>query len=65
MIDQRSKYAPIGLQVEFVDGEQNDIDAKRKVLKGEVQLVFISPKSIINNPVYRNMLLSHEYKKSL
>ena len=65
MMDERSKYAPKGLQVEFVGGEQNDIDAKRKVLKGEVQLVFISPESIINNPVYRNMLLSNEYKKSL
>ena len=65
MMDQRSKYAPRGLQVEFVGGEQNDIDAKRKVLKGEVELVFISPESIVNNPVYRNMLLSHEYKKSL
>ena len=30
-----------------------------------MQLVFISPESIINNPVYRNMLISHEYKKRL
>ena len=61
MIDQCSKYT---LRMKFVGGEQNDINAKRKVLKGEVQLVFISPDGTINNPVYRNMLLSHEYKKA-
>ena len=51
--------------MEFVGEEQTDACARRKVLNGEMQLVFISPESLINNTLYRNMLLSHKYKERL
>ena len=34
-------------------------------MQGEVQLLFISPESIINSPYYRKMLLSTTYKSKL
>ena len=33
----------------------------KKILEGAVQLVFITPESIIENTLYRNMLLSQPY----
>ena len=65
MIDQRSKFEPLGMSVEFVDEAQTDEEAVMRVLKGEVQLVFISPENIICNPRFRNMLLSERYKEFL
>ena len=50
--------------MEFVS-EEIDTCVRRHITKGEVQLVFISPESILNNPMYRNMLLSHQYKDKL
>ena len=65
MIDQRSKFEPLGMSVKFVDEAQEDQEAVLRVLKGEVQLVFISPETIICNPQFRSMLLSEQYKKFL
>ena len=61
MMDQRAKYIPRGLQTEFIGEAQADPAAKNKVLKGEAQLVFITPESIIRNSVYRNILMSPVY----
>ena len=36
-----------------------------QVLKGHVQLVFISSENTICNPRFRNMLLSETYKEDL
>ena len=65
MMDQRAKYTPRGLKAEFVGEAQTDPDIKDKVLKGDVQLVFITPESIINNSVYRKMLMSDVYTNKL
>ena len=65
MMDQCAKYAPRGLHAEFVGEAQTDPTTKDKVLKGEVQLVFITPESIICNSVYRKMLMSVAYKEKL
>ena len=65
MIDQRGKFGPLGLSTEFVGEAQVNPDAISKVLKGEVQLVFISPENIICNPKFRNMFLSERYKECL
>ena len=62
-MDQQSKYKPKGLLTEFVGDEQNN--SQEKILRGEVQLLFISPESAINNSVYINMFLSHPYKENL
>ena len=44
MIDQKDK---------FVGEMQDNPESVKRVLKGSVQLVYISPESIICNPVYR------------
>ncbi len=65
MMDQRQKFSPSGLTTEFICGEQTDPLVRERVKKGEVQLVFITPESVIENQTYRNMLLSPPYRKSL
>ena len=50
--------------VEFVGGEQEH-SSKERILRGEVQLLFISPESAIGNRTYRAMFLSQQYKKNL
>ena len=65
MVDQRAKFSPLGLTVEFVGEAQEDRDAVRRVIAGKVQLVYLSPEAILNNSVYRQMLLSEVYKKKL
>ena len=64
MMDQQSKYREKGLLVEFV-GEESNCHSKEKILRGEVQLVFISPESAIGNILYRSMFLSRPYKERL
>ena len=58
MMDQTSKYSPKGLSTEFVGEAQTDSDVIRRVLKGQVQLLYISPESILVNDHYRNSSLS-------
>ena len=65
MMDQKSKFTPRGVIAEFVGEAQCDRLAVEKVVKGEVDIVFISPESIITNPIFRNMLLSKVYKDNM
>ena len=60
MIDQKNKFVPCGIITEYVGESQDayDPEAVERVLKGNVQLVFITPESIICNSRYRSMLLS-------
>ena len=60
MIDQKAKYAHKGLVIEFVGNEHV---SKKRILQGEVQLLFISPENTIANQTYRTMFLSPQYKK--
>ena len=64
MIDHSAKFSPKGLKVEFVEEEQGDNKSTERVLKGKVQLVYISPESAPSNNRYRNMFLSTKYKES-
>ena len=48
MMDQRQRFTPTGISVEFVGEVQTDNDACTKVVNGEVQLVYISPESMLN-----------------
>jgi len=57
-MDQRAKYTPTGMQAEFVGEAQTDPAIKDKVLRGKIQLVFITSESIISSSVYRKMLMS-------
>ena len=65
MIDQKDKFTPCGISAEFVGEAQTDRGAVNQVMKGNCQLVFISPECIVCNPLYRNMLLPPVYKKRL
>ena len=60
MMDQKAKYSPKGLKVEFVGEAQTDMSCirKQRVLNGEVQLVFIAPENLLDNKTYREMLLT-------
>ena len=61
MMDQREKFAPRNLSVEFLGEAQTDKDSIMMVIRGEVQLVFISPESLLNNPRYWNVLQKDVY----
>ena len=65
MMDQSNKFVLKGMTAEFIGETQDDPDAVKRVLNGSVQLVFISPESLINNQLYRNMLLSSRYKQRM
>lgn len=65
MMDQREKFAPRGLETEFVGEAQDDEEVVKKVREGKIQLVYISPENLLLNPVYRGMLNSDHYKQNL
>uniref|UniRef100_A0A1X7UF77 DNA 3'-5' helicase n=1 Tax=Amphimedon queenslandica TaxID=400682 RepID=A0A1X7UF77_AMPQE len=65
MMDQKAKFLLMGIVAEFVGEGQLDSTAIEKVLHGDIQLLYISPESLICNPMYRNMLLSPIYKNKL
>ena len=65
MIDQQTKYSHLGLITEFIGEAQPDKGVKEKVINGEVQLVYITPESMIETSRYRDMLLSPPYQEKL
>ena len=65
MMDQATKHAQLGIKTEFVGECQKDPAVVEKVLKGEVQLIYISPESIVFNSRYRDMLRSPKFTEKL
>ncbi|XP_065893522.1 ATP-dependent DNA helicase RecQ-like isoform X1 [Dysidea avara] len=65
MKEQAARFSALGISAEFVGEDQTDPRVKSRVLRGNVQLLFISPENLLCNWVYRNMLLTDQYKKSL
>lgn len=65
MMDQKEKFKGRGISIEFVGEAQEDESAVAAVISGNIQLVFISPESLLGNPCFRNMLLSESYKARL
>lgn len=65
MKEQAARFSALGLSAEFVGEAQTNVDVKLRVLKGEVQLVFISPENLLCNTVFRNMLLTDQYRDLL
>ena len=61
MLEQREKYSTKGICCEFVGELQQDIEAITNVKKGQAQLLFISPESLLSNPRWRDMLLLPVY----
>jgi bloom syndrome protein len=65
MMDKKEKFSPKGISTNFVGEDQMDQEAITNIMNGEIQLVYISPESLICNPKYRNMLLSTTYQERL
>ena len=65
MIDQKDKFAKTGISTEFVGEAQEDDAAVAAVVMDDIQLVYISPESLLCNSHFRNMLLSENYKRKL
>ena len=54
-----------GISAEFVGDMQQDLDSMELVSEGKVQLVYIRPELLVENPQWRTMLLSAPYQKHL
>ena len=52
-------------QSEFAGEAQSDHSACNRVVNGEIQLVYISPESLLENRRHRNILLSPAYAEML
>ena len=65
MMDQKGKFENMGIGAEFVGEAQDSQVAIDNVIAGRIQLLFISPESLLNNKSYRGMLLSDKYKEKL
>ena len=50
MMEQRAKFSVKGVTSEFVGELQQDVDALSCVKKGQLQLLYISPESLLRNP---------------
>ena len=47
MMDQVSKYNSRGLETEFIGAAQTSVEKRDRVMRGEIQLVFVTPETII------------------
>ena len=65
MMDQCKRFSEKGVVAKFVGEAKTDKNVIKEVLEGRVQLLYITPESIILNRLYRNMLLSPVYKEKL
>ena len=65
MQEQSQRFCKAGIKSGFVGELQKDQTVQQKVLNGHLDLVYISPENLINNPRYRNMLHTPIYKEQL
>ena len=61
MIEKQRKFSDWGIKAEFVGEAQ--LDAKG--VKGNLQLLYVSPENLQNNKSYCSMLLTPQYTNSL
>lgn len=65
VMDQREKFLRVGLETEFVGEAQQDPNAIASVKEGVVQLLYISPESLLSSIQWREMLRSEVYRENL
>ena len=65
MIDQTKRFQGKGITVEFVGEAQVNDDVVMAVVRGKVQLVYITPENILTNSLFRNMLCGAQYQENL
>lgn len=63
MSDQKEKFQARGLSAEFVDA--HDSNLMENVKRKKYQLMFVSPESLVGNPVWRQILRSQIYQEAL
>ena len=64
MMDQKQKFTPTGISVEFVGEAQENEAATQAVLNGEIQLVYISSESLFSRTYWR-MFQSTQYQEKM
>ena len=66
MKDQSIAFTEKGISAGFVsDKESTGKETRRKILRGEYQLMFISPESLFVGTEWRRMLSSNRYRNHL
>ena len=65
MIEQQKKFLQRGIKAEFVGESQTDPNVDKRVISGNLQLLYISPENLLNNRKYRSMLLTAAYSKNM
>lgn len=65
MMEQRTKFSVRGLWSNFIGQIQQDVQSLFDVQKGQVQLLYVSPESLLCNPQWREMLLLPVYQSNL
>ena len=65
MIDQKEKFKQTGIRVEFVGEAQTDEQCVQDAVCGNVQLLYISPESLLKNKQFHGMLHSVKYKDNM
>ena len=65
MLDQKRRFNSAGIRAEFVGSTQQDESAIDDILHGQVQPVYISPESLLNNTMLRAMFQTETYKANL
>jgi len=62
MMDQKRGFSQKGLIVEYVGEGFDNLEA---ILQGKIQLVYVSPESLVGNEKIRKMLLNSVYSRNL
>ena len=65
MIEQQEKFLKRGIKAEFVRESQTDPNVDKRVLSGDLQILYISPENLFKNHKYRSMLLTPVYTKNM
>ena len=65
MIDQQQKFLQRGIKAEFVGQAQVDKAVVKRVLEGDLQLLYISPENLLNTCKFRSMLLTPKYIQNM
>ena len=65
MLEQQQKFLQKGIKAEFVGKAQVDNAVVKRVLQGDLQLLYISPENLLNRHKFRSMLLSPKYIQNM
>ena len=61
MVDQARRCQDLGLQASFIGELQDDVDVKAGIVRGEYELVFVTPESLVDSN-WRKVLSSSTYQ---